>query len=191
MIVSDPNPDNPEEFSFCFPPAGAFADYNTALEDNMREQMLSSPLPEIFSGQMTTGNHASVESQTQMGINVVESCREDFRKSWNKSMRMLIDTHNNSIYSAKELQYPDWDFNNLDLASEGTKATILQTLVGAMSAMTTGNIPVSAVFDMIKGINPALPYRDAEELNAAITELKSTNAINVPEENGYLGFGGY
>jgi hypothetical protein len=166
-----------EEFLFLALPAGVVSDHNAALEDNSREQIVSSPLPEIFNGKMTTGNYASNEYQQQQAIQFVRSVRDEMGKSWNRLVKDLARLDGYLHFTEGEPPEITWD--NLELASPLTRSQIMANCVSALSQMSSSGIPAEACFYMLKELQPQMPYDTAGELADA---MRAAKADTVPED---------
>jgi hypothetical protein len=161
-----------ETFEFLILPPGAVQDHNAALEENSKEQIVSSPLPEIFSGKMTTGNYASNEYQQQQGVQFIQSVRNEMLKAWNQLVRHLAALDNYMSFDIEKAP-PKITWDNLELASPLTKAQIITNCAGALSTMAAGGIPVEVCFAMLKELQPQMSYKTSGELADAMKKLKT------------------
>jgi hypothetical protein len=170
------------DFQWLALPSGVVADHNAALEDNSREQIVSSPLPEIFSGKMTTGNYASNEYQQQQAIQFVRSVRDEMGRSWNRLVKDLARLDGYLHFTEGEPPEITWD--NLELASPLTRSQIMANCVSALSQMSSSGIPAEACFDMLKELQPQMPYNTAGELADAMRAAKADTASENPLDMG-------
>ena len=161
-----------EKFEFLILPPGSVQDHNAALEENSKEQIVSSPLPEIFSGKMTTGNYASNEYQQQQGVQFIQSVRNEMLKAWKQLVSHLAALDNYMSFDI-EKEPPQMTWDNLELASPLTKSQVMTNCASALSTMATGGIPVEVCFAMLKELQPQMPYNTAGELADAIKKLKA------------------
>jgi hypothetical protein len=179
-VVAANKPD--EKFEFLTLPSGVVADHNAALEDNSREQIVSSPLPEIFSGKMTTGNYASSEYQQQQAIQFVQSVRDEMSKSWKRLAWDLAKLDDYLHFT--EGEPPEITWNNLELASPLTRSQVVANCVAALSQMAAGGIPVEVCFDTLKELQPQIPYGTAGELADAMKAAKADTVSENPLDMG-------
>jgi hypothetical protein len=158
-VVATNMPD--EKFEFLALPNGVVADHNAALEDLNRELTISSMLPEIFSGRVIVGNHATAEHQITQAVSFIESVRREVRKA---TARLI-----NNLAELDILPYEDlsFSFDVLDLTSPLTKSQILTNMAGALAGMLSSGTPVEIGFEILKGLNPTMEYKDAKELTDA------------------------
>jgi hypothetical protein len=161
-----------EKFEFLSLPSGFVADHNAALDDNSKEQIVSSPLPEIFSGKMTTGNYASNEYQQQQGIQFIQTVRAEMSKAWHRLVNDMVKLHN-YLHFLPETEPLEISWDNLELASPLTRSQVMMNCVSALAQMSSGGIPVEVCFDLLKQLQPQMPYNTAGELADAIKKTKA------------------
>jgi hypothetical protein len=168
-----------EEFNYVSLPSNVAADHTAALEDNNKEILISSMLPEIFSGRMATGNYASSEFQHEQGIAAIKAIRRELTKATKALINQLeaIDAH---IHwrEARELEV-EWD--NLQLASPLTQSQTLTNVVGAVVQMVSRGVPPEVGFNLLKGIMPAMPYETSGELLAGMVKMQEEVSAHVNE----------
>jgi hypothetical protein len=166
-------------------PGGALADHNAAIQDNSIEQLISSPLPEIFNGKAMQGNYASVDSQVTIAENFIRTVQREMSKAWRQLVSDMAKLENYMDFSLGAPP-PEISFDNLELASPLTRSQVLQNVVSAVSTMTSGGVPVEVGFDLIKRLHPSLPYDKPGELADAIRATKA----DMPAETGNIGVWG-
>jgi hypothetical protein len=88
VILLDGN-DESAAYSMTPLPTGLAGELSQALDDLIREQITSSPLPELLSGKMTTGNYAIIESHVKLTIGFVRSLRREYTKSADTPLKRL------------------------------------------------------------------------------------------------------
>ncbi|MDR2095733.1 MAG: hypothetical protein LBP76_09490 [Treponema sp.] len=160
-----------ESFSFVSLPSGAVSDHNLALEDINKELITSSMLPEIFSGKMMVGNYASSEFQQIQGLEFIRDIRRQFEKADHRLINSLaqIDSYVNGWkYEPLEVNY-----DNLNFASDVTKAQILSTAIQAMGAVVQNGFPQDVSFKLLKELL-GFDYENVKELKLAIEETKAS-----------------
>jgi hypothetical protein len=173
-----------ETFEFLALPGGVVGDYTAAIQDNSLEQLISSPLPEIFNGKAMQGNYASVDSQVTIAENFIRTVQREMLKSWRLLVRDMAKLENYMNFSLGA-PAPEISFDNLELASPLTRSQILSNIVGAVSTMVSGGIPVEVGFDLIKRLHPALPYETPGEMADAIRATKA----DMPVDSGIGAWG--
>jgi hypothetical protein len=156
-----------ETFEFLALPAGVVADHNAALEDLNRELTISSMLPELFSGRIIVGNHATAEHQITQAISFIESVRREVGKA---TRRLIHDLAALDVYPQAELSFA---FDALDLTSPLTRSQVLLNMASALSNMLSSGVPIGAGFAIVKGLNPAMEYQTAEELTEAARKARA------------------
>jgi hypothetical protein len=166
-----------EKFEFLTLPAGIIGDYTDAIADNSLEQLISSPLPEIFNGKAMQGNYASVDSQVTIAENFIRTVQREMSKAWKKLVGDMAKLENYMNFSLGAPP-PEISFDNLELASPLTRSQILQTIITATSTMINSGIPVEVGFDLIKRLHPSLPYEKPGEMADAIRSAKADTPVD-------------
>jgi hypothetical protein len=179
-----------EKFEFLSLPSGFVSDHNAALDDNSKEQIVSSPLPEIFSGKMTTGNYASNEYQQQQGTQFIQTVRAEMSKAWHRLVNDMAKLHNYTHF-LPETEPLEISWNNLELASPLTRSQVMLNSVSALAQMITGGVPVEMCFALLKDLQPQMPYNTAGELADAIKKTKADMPSTDPIDDSVTwGIGG-
>jgi hypothetical protein len=173
-----------EKFEFLTLPGGIIADYTAAIADNSLEQLISSPLPEIFNGKAMQGNYASVDSQVTIAENFIRTVQREMSKAWKRLVSDMAKLENYMNFSLGAPP-PEISFDNLELASPLTRSQILNNIVSATSTMIGGGIPVEVGFDLIKRLHPSLPYETPGEMADAIRSTKA----DMPVDSGIGAWG--
>jgi hypothetical protein len=161
-----------EKFEFLTLPSGVIADYTAAIQDNSLEQLISSPLPEIFNGKAMQGNYASVDSQVTIAENFIRTVQREMFKAWKKLVSDMAKLENYMNFSLGAPP-PKISFDNLELASPLTRSQILQNIISTTSTMISGGVPVEIGFELIKRLHPSLPYEKPGEMADAIRSAKA------------------
>lgn len=159
---------------------GITADYNVAIEDNNKEILTASMLPEMFSGKALVGNYASAEYNIVQGIEFIESVRREFQKAYTKLAGDMTKLYNAENYA--DLPPPVIVWDNFEMTSQLTRSQILMNLVSAAAQVSSGGVPVELAFDLIRQLNPMIPYKTAGELADAILRLKADTPPADPME---------
>jgi hypothetical protein len=181
VILLDGN-DETGAFTMTPPPAGLAGELGQALDDLIREQIASSPLPELLSGKMTAGNYASVESHVELTIDFVRSLRREYTKSTDALLKRLQAADPYGTDSERL----EWGWDSVELTSAQTRANTLSAWAGAMSTLSSAKVPLELAFETLKGINPGMPYKTAGELREALKEAKNEAAYEIGGED--IGF---
>ena len=161
-----------EHFEWTSLPGGVVADYTAAIQDNSMEQLISSPLPEIFNGKAMQGNYASVDSQVTIAENFIRTVQREMGKAWRRLVADLAKLENYMTFSLGAPP-PEIRFDNLELASPLTRSQVMSNIVGAVSTMIAGGVPVEVGFDLIKRLHPSLPYETPGQMADAVRAAKA------------------
>ena len=166
-----------EKTEYMFMPSGAMDQYETMLKRLRTEVIASGPVPEIFYGNLATGNEASVTSHKQAMINYVQSLRQEniafYNALYNSSLRIrsFIDNHD---YGEVKTEY-----GHLDMLSAAERATILQnTAAGIGSIVSSASATIDDIYFIWKGLYPDLPEKDIEKFTEGIAATAMHKAVS-------------
>jgi hypothetical protein len=173
-----------EKFEFLTLPSGIIADYTGAIQDNSLEQLISSPLPEIFNGKAMQGNYASVDSQITIAENFIRTVQREMLKAWKRLVGDMAKLENYMNFSLGAPP-PEISFDNLELASPLTRSQYFQNLINGISTMIAGGVPAEIGFGLIKRLHPSLPYKTPGEMADAIRAAKA----DMPVDSGIGAWG--
>ena len=151
-------------------PSAVFNDLQTAITDNQTELLTSGLLPEMFSGKALTGNYASAEYNVYQGIEFIKSIRKELNKAWAILIEKSAKLHSYTTGTLYEKVDFSWDI--FDMATHSTKAQVLQSVSNAVSVLKGQNLPISFIFDLLKEINPKMPFDTPEEMEKEFEEIK-------------------
>ena len=164
-------------------PSAVFNDLQTAITDNQTELLTSGLLPEMFSGKALTGNYASAEYNVYQGIEFIRSIRKELNKAWAILIEKAAKLHSYTTGTLYEKVDFSWDI--FDMATHSTKAQVLQSVSNAVSVLKGQNLPISFIFDLLKEINPKMPFVTPEEMEKEFEEIKKRAPIEDYDSWGY------
>ncbi|GBR73151.1 phage portal protein [Candidatus Termititenax aidoneus] len=154
------------------------ASHTAAIEDNRKEIIMAGGMPEIFGGMLATGNYASTDAQITMGIEYVNSLRRQWTKAYGELANQIatIDAFVN-LQSSPAPVTLTWD--NLTMASEDTKARIINTYAGAISQLlTNGSVTPDGALFLTKALLPDYPADTTDDLMSGLK--KTLTEFTIP-----------
>lgn len=166
-----------ESLRFEHLPQTATQQFTDAMKENYKLIVIGSGIPEIFWGGLATGNHASTESQTNMGIAYINGLREENNKSYSKLINQTL-----AIYSFVELtNYSTvritWD--SFDMMSEEVKAKVFQSVAAGLSSLVSGaSATKEDLYYFMKRFYPSLPEQDAKEFMTGLNGMALHKAMS-------------
>jgi hypothetical protein len=167
----------------------ATAQHTAAIEDNRKEAVIASGLPEIFFGQIATGNAASTDSQILLGIEYIKEIRREMTRAYkillNQSAHILSYTR---FETAAEIDV-NWD--DLSMVGPEAKSRIMANYAGAVSQLlSNGSVSKEGALYMTRLLYPDWPEDDAAAYLAGINETLVEHSSKIgaqPFEMGDLG----
>lgn len=164
-----------EETDYLHLPGDATAAAEKALERIFYKIFQGTNTPQMFFGEIATGNHASSDNDMQIMINEVQSCRDEvtdaFHELYAASMRIM---------SIVNMETYDEDFtmewNRLDSISAKDKSEILRNFCQALSAgLSSGAIGISQLYQLWKATYPEINLGTEDEFKAEL--IKTGNLM--------------
>jgi hypothetical protein len=162
--------------------ADATAQHTAAIEDNKKETIIASGLPEIFFGQVATGNAASTDSQIVMGVEYIRSVRQEFTRPYKLLLNQstAIDAY---MRFAQALPIDDINWDELSMTSAEAKARILSSYAGAMSAMlSNGSVSKEGALYFTRMLYPDYPVDDAAVFLNGINEMMTEHSSRIGQQ---------
>jgi hypothetical protein len=119
--------------------------------------------PQMFFGEIATGNHASSNNDMQIMITSVQDCREEvteaFREMYAASLRLMSIAEMTEYRQDFEMRW-----NRLESLSEKDKAEILKNFCAALSSgISSGALGINQLYQLWKEMYPALDHGTIEE----------------------------
>lgn len=152
-----------EDTDYIHLPGEATTAAEKSLERRFYKIFQGTNTPEMFFGQIATGNHASSDNDMQIMINDVSACREEvneaFREMYAASLRLM------SVAEMTEYRQDfEMGWNRLESLSEKDKSEILKNFLQALSAgISSGAIGINQLYQLWKEMYPALDHGSIEE----------------------------
>jgi hypothetical protein len=169
----------------------ATAQLTAAIEDNRKEIIIASGLPEIFFGQIATGNAASTDSQILLGIEYIKEIRREMTRAY----KLLLNqsAHILSYLRFESAAEVDINWDNLSMVSPEAKSRIMANYAGAISQLlSNGSVSKEGALYMTRLLYPDWTEDDAVAYLAGLNEMlvEHSSKIGVqPFEAGDLGAG--
>lgn len=159
-----------EETKYEFLPEGATSAGEKTLERLAWKIMCGTETPEIFFGKAVSGNLGSYEEQMTMAIAKAQRVRESLDYAYRELFKASL-----ILCGIAESEAYDMDFemgwNRLSSLSEKDRADILQKFCSSMaSAMASGAIGISQVYQLWQAYYPELTYGTIEEFKAELVK---------------------
>ena len=169
-----------EKTSIVTLPSDATSPHERAIEQYIKRLVMGDGIPEIFWGEVATGNAASTDSQRDAAVQYVDAQRKEdnapYDRLHNDSLEVLAFI-NNARYSPV---VNAWD--EFDMVSPLVKAQILQTVsagIGAIVQNASGT--KEDIYFFWKRFFPRLPDTDFVAFTTGLTEMAKHKAFSVSD----------
>lgn len=169
-----------EKSSILALPSDATSPHERALDQYIKRLVMGDGIPEIFWGEVATGNAASTDSQRDAAVQYVDAQRKEdnapYDRLHNDSLEVLAFI-NNARYSTVTNA---WD--EFDMVSPLVKAQILSAVsagIGAIVQNASGT--KEDIYYFWKRFYPKLPETDIKVFTDGLTEMAKHKAFSVSD----------
>lgn len=148
-----------ETSEYIFLPSDATKCMDDKLDKLRTAFIAASPIPEVFYGNMITGNEASVTLHKALAVSYIDSLRKEntapYEDLFNDCLRIL------SFVESRQYGEVKIKYNAINLMSESEKASVFVNVITGVSKIVEGigGTP-DDMFYFIKGFYPDLPEQD-------------------------------
>jgi hypothetical protein len=167
----------------------ATVQHTAAIEDNRKEIIIASGLPEIFFGQIATGNAASTDSQILLGIEYIKEIRREMTRAY----KILLNqsAHIQAYMRFETAAEIDINWDDLSMVSPEAKSRIMANYAGAISQLlSNGSVSKEGALYMTRLLYPDWTEDDAAVYLAGLNEMLVEHSSKIgaqPFEMGDLG----
>jgi hypothetical protein len=169
-----------EKSSILALPSDATSPHERALDQYIKRLVMGDGIPEIFWGEVATGNAASTDSQRDAAVQYVDAQRKEdnapYDRLHNDSLEVLAFIDNARYTKVTNA----WD--EFDMVSPLVKAQILQTVsagIGAIVQNASGT--KEDIYYFWKRFYPKLPETDIKVFTDGLTEMAKHKAFSVSD----------
>lgn len=150
-----------EKSEYVFMPSGVMEQYKTVLDFVRREIISGGSVPEIFYGNLATGNEASVASHINVMVAYINALRREniafYDDLFNQSLKIR------GFIDGREYGTVHTSYEAVDLMSAKERADVFNTLAaGLVSINNSALMTEDDVFFIVKGFYPTLPEKEVE-----------------------------
>ncbi|MDR2503903.1 MAG: hypothetical protein LBD82_05940 [Deltaproteobacteria bacterium] len=179
-----------ETTSYLFLPSDATTQHTAAIEDNRREMMIASGVPEIFWGQIATGNAASTDSQITAGVNYIKGIQREMTRAYGKLLNQSAQILAHMRFGRADAIEVKW--GTLDMTSPEQRGRVLQGYAAAMSQMLgNGSVSAEGALYFTRLMFEDYPAEDAAQYLDAINVMLAEHSSKVGAgAMDMTGFGG-
>lgn len=164
-----------EKTEFIYLPSNATTQYDARLDKLRQECIAASPVPEIFYGNLATGNESSVTIHKDLAISYIDSLRQEnaapYDDLFNASLTLMgaVDGHKyapvHTTYDALDMMSAEERSNVFKNVSQGIQF-LVQSCGGTIEDM----------YYFWKRFYPTLPENDVKKFIAALPAMQEHHA---------------
>jgi hypothetical protein len=180
-----------ESASYIGLPGGTIDQYTNALKDNQLKIIMGSGMPELFFGQIATGNMASSDTDVRLAIEHTNGLRRELMKGTGELINQTL-----SIMAYMRFTSPpkaSITFGTMNMLSTAQKAQVLGTYAGAISTLLqTGSVTPRGAYFLTREIYPDYPAKDELEFMDGLTETLVSHSSKIGQplfDSGDMGGG--
>lgn len=174
-----------ETTDYLFLTEGATKPYTEALSSLEMKIVKGSGVPELFWGQLATGNHATTQEQREDAVSYVTN----LRAQWVRPYYRMFDASLRLLSIARMEKYKPFEmrWNGLDSLSQETKAQIFLRFAQAFSQFASSSLMTKQQgYDMWKANYPELPLEDYITWEKGIEDMakfqKNRTDVKIPDD---------
>jgi hypothetical protein len=165
-----------EETDFLYLSGDATRQHTEALADNYKRIIIGSGVPELFWGGLATGNHASTDTQKDLGVEYIRSLRREMNRpytvAFNQSLT-IMGAMENTRYSEV---VNEW--GHFEMVSREVQARIFSTFMQGLSLLIqNASMGYDDMLYFIKAFYPEGPVQTREQLKEAMTEMMKDHTL--------------
>jgi hypothetical protein len=169
----------------------ATAQHTAAIQENNKEIMIASGLPELLFGGLATGNYASTDSQIRSAVEYVKEIQREMTLSYQRLLNQSAQILSYMKFEQAESIEVKW--GTLDMTSPEQRSRIIGSYAGAISALL-GNWSISkeGALYITKLMFEDYPAEDAQQYLAGINEMLTEHSSHIGQqlfEGGDMGMG--
>jgi hypothetical protein len=164
-----------EKTEFLYLPSNATTQYDARLDKIRQECIAASPVPEIFYGNLATGNEASVGIHKDMAITYIDSLRQEnvapYDDLFTDSLILTgaVDGH---TYGTVHTTY-----DALDMMSAEERSTVFKNVAqGVQFLVSSCGGTLDDMYFFWKRFYPTLPENDVKKFIAALPAMQEHHA---------------
>jgi hypothetical protein len=179
-----------DRIGFQFIPSDATAQHTAAIQENNKEIMIASGLPELLFGGLATGNYASTDSQIRAAVEYVKDIRREMTSAYQKLLNQSAHILSYMKFAQPEAVEVKW--GTLDMTSPEQRSRIIGSYAAAIGTLlSNGSVSKEGALYFTKLMFEDYPAEDAAQYLAGINEMLAEHSSKVGQQLFEAGdFGG-
>ena len=167
-----------EDTDFLYLPADATRQHTEALNDNYKRLIIGSGVPELFWGGLATGNHASTETQKDLGVEYIRALRREMNRPYTVAFNQTLTLMGFMEQNRYSEVLNDW--GNFEMVSKQVQAQIFSTFMQGLSVLIqNASMGYEDMLYFIKAFYPEGPVQTKEQLKEAMAEMMVDHTLQL------------
>ena len=167
-----------EDTNFLHLPADATRQHTEAINANNKLIVIGSGVPELFWPGLATGNHASTDTQKDLGIAYIHGLRRELNRSFALLFNQTLTIKGFMEQTRYSEASNDWD--QFEMVSKEVQARIFQMFTQGLGAIINN---ASMGYDDIKyfidKFYPDMPERNRNKIKGGMHELLTKHTLHL------------
>jgi hypothetical protein len=180
-----------EKARYEFISSDATAQHTAAIQENNKEIMIASGLPELLFGGLATGNYASTDSQIRAAVEYVKEIQREMTRPYQQLLNQ--SAHILSYMKFAQAEPIEVKWGTLDMTSPEQRSRIIGSFAAAISTLLgNGSVSKEGALYFTKLMFEDYPAEDAARYLAGINEMLAEHSSHVGQqlfEEGDMGGG--
>jgi hypothetical protein len=159
----------------------ATAQHTHAIQENNKEIMIASGLPELLFGGLATGNYASTDSQIRAAVEYVKDIRREMTAAYQRLLNQSAHILSYMRFAPARTVEVKW--GALDMTSPEQRGRIIGNYAAAIGALlSNGSISKEGALYFTKLMFEDYPVEDAAQYLAGINEMLAEHSSKVGQQ---------
>jgi hypothetical protein len=165
-----------EDTEFLYLPADATRQHTEALSDNYKRAIIGSGVVELFWGGLATGNHASTDTQKDLGVENINALRRELNRPYSIAFNQTLTLMGFMEQTRYSEVVNDW--GHFEMVSKDVQARIFSTFMQGLSLLIqNASMGYDDMLYFIKAFYPEGPVQTREQLKEAMAEMMTDHTL--------------
>jgi hypothetical protein len=165
-----------EDTDFMYLPGDATRQHTEALADNYKRAIIGSGVPELFWGGLATGNHASTETQKDLGVEYILSLRREMNRPYSVAFNQTLTIMGFMEQSRYSEVINEWDHFEM-VSKEVQVKNFLAFMQGLGLLIQNASMGYDDMLYFVKKFYPASPVQTREQLKEGMAEIMTDHTL--------------
>jgi hypothetical protein len=167
-----------DETDFLYLPGDATRQHTEALSDNYKRAIIGSGVVELFWGGLATGNHASTETQKDLGVENIKALQREMNRPYTVAFNQTLTIMGFMEQTRYSEVLNDW--GHFEMVSKEVQARIFSTFMQGLSLLIqNASMGYDDMLYFIKAFYPEGPVQTREQLKESMTEMAKDHTLQL------------